>query len=200
MLKIGLTGGIGSGKSTVAKIFEENNINVIDADKIAREVLEFYPTINKKIRMSFGNSFFDNEGNLKRKQLGNFIFSDKSKQVILENIILPYIKKEIFSRFDKYNIQGEKICILDAPTLIEQGLNKQMDYNVLVYVDIQTQFERIKKRDGLTEKEIRQRIEAQISLDEKKKIVDFVIDNTKDRIFTKEQVNDIINRLRQLQC
>ncbi len=89
MMKVGLTGGIGSGKSTVSNILREKNIPVIDADIIAREILEIYPDILKEIEECFGKEFFDKEGRLKRRELGNYVFKDKGLLDELERIMLP---------------------------------------------------------------------------------------------------------------
>lgn len=195
MIKIGLTGGIGSGKSTVSNILKEYNIPVIDADIIARDVLLKYPQIVRNIKIQFGETFFDEKGNLKRRELGNYIFKEKSRKEKLEAITLPFIIKEIFDKVEKYNKQGDKLCVVDAPTLIEVGLYKYMDYNMLIWVDEITQINRVKQRDLLSEELIKDRIKMQMSLDEKKRYVDFVIDNTKSVAHTKEQVDTVLKKI-----
>ena len=97
MFKIGLTGGIGSGKSTVSKMLKALSITVIDADIVAREVLILYPQILEKVRLYFGDSFFDEFGELKRRELGDFIFKNEAKRKQYETIILPYIIEHIFN-------------------------------------------------------------------------------------------------------
>lgn len=195
MLKIGLTGGIGSGKSTVSQLFKENGIRVIDCDVISREIFVLYPKSLEEIRNVFGNDFFDEVGNLKRKELGNYVFKENSLKTKLENITLPYIIEEVFKRIAQYKENGEKICVVDAPTLIEVGLHSVMDINILVWVDNVTQFLRVKKRDFISEEQILNRIESQIPLEEKKKYVDFIIDNSKNLECTKEQFLQILNKL-----
>jgi dephospho-CoA kinase len=195
VLKVGLTGGIGSGKSTISQMFRDNSIPVIDSDIISREIFVLYPEVSLNIRNKFGAQYFNADGSLKRRELGNLVFKDRIKKQILEDITLPFIIKEIFKRIDKYNSLGEKMCIIDAPTLIEVGLNKVMDCTVLVWVDVNTQFIRVKKRDLLKEEEVMNRIEAQMPLDEKKKYADFVIDNSKDLEHTKEQFKEVLQKL-----
>ena len=195
MIKVGLTGGIGSGKSTVSAIFKEFNIPIIDADVIARDVLTIYPEIKTNIKNIFGESFFDEEDKLRRKELGNFIFEDEEKTKELENIFIPFIKKEIFDKIEELDNLGRKICIVDAPTLIEQGLNKEMDYNILVSVEIDTQVKRIRKRDNLSDEEIMKRIESQMPLDKKKKYVDYLICNDGDLENTRMQTIEILKIL-----
>lgn len=196
MLKVGLTGGIGSGKSTVSSILKEKGIAVIDADVVSREVHALYPELTRKIKLSFGEGFYDADGNLKRKELGNYIFQNPGERKKLEDIVLPYIIREIFIRLQEYAKKGESWCILDAPTLIEQGLHQQMNFNILVWVDRQTQIERVMRRDGLTEQQVISRINAQMSLDRKKEFADFIIDNSKDLLTTRNQVERILAELK----
>ncbi|WP_035288269.1 dephospho-CoA kinase [Clostridium sp. KNHs214] len=197
MLKIGLTGGVGSGKSTVSNILREQGIKIIDADLISREVLNIYPEIKEKIKAAFGEDFLDEEGNLERRQLGNYIFKQDERRKKLERIIMPYIKKEIDLRFEAYEKSGEYICVLDAPTLIEQDIYKHMHKNILVWVDRNTQIKRVMTRDDFTEKQVLDRIKSQMHLDEKKKHVDFIIDNSKDLLNTRKQINNIIAMIKK---
>lgn len=114
--------------------------------------------------------FLDNNGELKRKEFGSYIFKNKNKRIEYENIIMPYIKKETFEIIKALEKNKESICVLDAPTLIEQGLYKYMDINILVWVDKDVQISRVKKRDGLSTAEVINRINSQMSMEEKKKI------------------------------
>lgn len=192
MLRVGLTGGIGSGKTTISSLLKEKGIPVVDADIIAREVLMEYPTILEIIKEKFGMRFIDPKGELIRREFGNFIFKNPVKRLEYEEIIMPYIKKEIFNQMDQYEKLGEVACIVDAPTLIEQGLNECMDFNILVWVDRKTQIERVKERDKLKYKEVLDRINSQMSLNEKRKIVDFIIDNNFTIEETKKQVEKLV--------
>ncbi|EPY2304965.1 dephospho-CoA kinase [Clostridium sporogenes] len=191
IFKIGLTGGIGAGKSTISEMIKEKNIPVIDADKISREVLRLYPEILIKVKEVFGKEFLDDNGELKRREFGSYIFRNKNKRIEYENIIMPYIIKETFRRVKELEENKEQICVLDAPTLIEQGLYKYMDINILVWVDKNTQINRVVKRDRLTTGEVINRINAQMSMEEKKKFVDYIIDNSKDIENTKGELDKI---------
>lgn len=197
MIKIGLTGGSGSGKTTVSEIIKNFGIPVIDADIISREVLIKYPQINDSIRKEFGDDYFETDGNLKRRKLGNIVFKDKVLRQKLENLIIPYIKKEIFQKIDELETRGEKYCVVDSPTLFESGFNRFMDYIVLVYVDKNTQFNRIKSRDLLNENEIKNRINSQIKVEDIIPIVDFVIRNNgtldETKIYVEQMINNIYN-------
>ncbi len=195
MLKVGLTGGIGSGKSTVTNLFLQNNIPVIDADKVSREIFYIYPNVKKEIRQDFGDEYFDEQGCLKRRQLGNLVFKNNEFRLMLERITLPYIIDEIFKRIQQYNEAGVRICVVDAPTLIEVNLHKHMDLNILVWVDLETQIKRVESRDLLSIEEITNRIKAQIPLDEKKNYVDFIIDNRGSLQATKEQFEAMLTKI-----
>lgn len=192
MIKIGLTGGIGTGKSTVSKMIMASGIKVLDADLVARNVLQVYPEILQKIRIEFGDAYFDWRGEFRRKEFGNHIFRFPQERIKYEEIIIPYIKKEIYEALKRYEENGEKIIVLDAPTLIENGLHKDMDYVILVYADINTQIQRVKARDRLSNGDVNTRINSQMQLEEKKKFANIIIDNNGDLVSTQKQVEGII--------
>ncbi|MDY4079920.1 MAG: dephospho-CoA kinase [Clostridium sp.] len=192
MIKIGLTGGIGTGKSTVSKMIMASGIKVLDADLVARNVLQVYPEIFQKIRIEFGDGFFDWRGEFRRKEFGNHIFRFPKERIKYEEIIIPYIKKEIYEALKRYEENGEKIIVLDAPTLIENGLHKDMDYVILVYADTNTQIQRVKARDRLSNGDVNTRINSQMQLEEKKKFANIIIDNNGDLVSTQKQVEGII--------
>lgn len=195
MIKIGLTGGIGSGKSTVSKMLIENGFKLIDADVIAKNVLIKYPEIIDKIKIEFGTGFFDWRGEFRRREFGNHIFRFPKQRKKYEDIILPYINKEIFDALDDYEQAGEKIVIIDAPTLIENNLHTYMDYIIVVWVDNNTQIIRLKNRDRLSRDEAINRLNAQLSLDKKRDYAHIIIDNNGDLLKTKEQVEKVIEFL-----
>ncbi|WP_326514216.1 dephospho-CoA kinase [Clostridium intestinale] len=195
MLKVGLTGGIGTGKSTVSKFLKDAGFPIIDADVISREVLDKYPDILKRIRKEFGEGFFDWKGEFRRKEFGNHIFRFPRLRARYEEMIIPYIIKEIDEAFKKLEDKKAKIVILDAPTLIENNLHEVMDLVVVVWADHNTQLSRIKDRDRLGTGEALQRINAQLSLEKKKEYANIIIDNSKDILSTEVQVRDLIGIL-----
>lgn len=191
MLKIGLTGGIGSGKTTVANMFRSLGYPIIDADNIAREVLKKHPQIIKKIGEEFGWQFIDDDFNLKRREFGGYIFKHPLERKRYEMLIIPYIKEEIFNTFKEYEDEGFSVAVLDAPTLIENKLHEAMDFNILVYVNKETQVKRVIIRDGLSEDEILNRINSQMTLEEKKDKVNFILDNSLGLEETEVQFKEI---------
>ncbi|OPJ63740.1 dephospho-CoA kinase [Clostridium oryzae] len=195
MLKVGLTGGIGSGKSNALSIFRENGISVIDADVVSRDVLKLYPELISKLKACFGEAFFDEKGELNRRKLGDFIFKYPHERKKLEDIMIPVIKTEINKRFGKYEKLDEKICVLDAPTLIENKLDGDMDINILVWVDKENQIKRVMERDKMDKEAALDRINSQMNLDEKKNYVDFIVDSSGDFENTKAQIENIIRIL-----
>ncbi|GAA0077611.1 dephospho-CoA kinase [Clostridium sp. CTA-5] len=198
MIKIGLTGGIGTGKSTISSMFRNENFIVIDADMTAKEVLEKNPQILDRVKIEFGSGFFDWRGEFRRREFGNHIFKFPKQRKKYEDIIMPYIKNEIKNKVEKYEKQGEKVVIIDAPTLIENGMHEEVDYVVLVCADNKTQIQRVKQRDNLTQAETISRINAQMPLNEKKNYSNIIIDNNGDLIDTQKQVYDLIDFIKIL--
>ncbi|MEW8993176.1 dephospho-CoA kinase [Clostridium sp.] len=196
ILKVGLTGGIGCGKSTISMIFRENSIPVIDADEISRKVLVNHPDILLEIRKSFGDEYFDENGEFLRRKMGNLIFSDKSRKVQYENIIMPHIFHDIFSEIKEYNDVGEEICIIDAPTLIENKLHTYMDKIIVVIASEEIQIERVMRRDNFSMEEAIIRVNNQMSTKEKCKFADFIIDNSGNLQETRIKVMKVISKLK----
>jgi len=193
MIKIGLTGGIGTGKSTVSDILKGEKFKIIDADIIAKEVLEKNPEILDMVRTQFGSGFFDWRGEFRRKEFGNHIFRFPKQRVKYEDIIMSYIKQSIEENIKVYEKKGEKIIIIDAPTLIENNLHIEMDYVILVYADNSVQIQRVMNRDKLTKVEAVSRINSQMSMEAKKEFANIIIDNNTDLIDTQKQVYDLID-------
>lgn len=197
-LIFGLTGGIATGKSTVAHMFTSFEIPIIDADILAREVVEPGEEAYEKIVETFGKDILKNDQTLNRKKLGKIIFSDEKKRKQLNQITHPIIRKEMQRQKDVYIQQGEKCVILDIPLLFENNLTKEVDYTVVVYTTKETQLKRLMKRDCLTEEEAKQRINAQMSIEKKRKRADYLIDNNGTKKETFEQVKDLLSQFDML--
>lgn len=193
MVKFGLTGGIGTGKSTVSQILKSENFNIIDADTIAKEVLERNPQILEIVREQFGSGFFDWRGEFRRKEFGNHIFRFPKQRIKYEDIIMPYIKQAIEDNIKLHEKKGEKILIIDAPTLIENNMQDKMDYIILVHAENSVQIQRVMNRDKLTKVEAVSRINSQMSMEEKKEFANIIIDNNGELIDTQKQIYDLID-------
>ena len=198
MIKIGLTGGIGSGKSTVSAMLKEAGFPIIDADIIAKSVLEKYPEILEKVKIDFGVGFFDWRGDFRRKEFGNHIFRFPKQRIKFEAIILPYIVREIEEELQALEKKGEKRVIVDAPTLIENDLHKEMDYVILVWVDSNTQLQRVRSRDALSREDAINRINAQMPLERKKDFANIIIENNDTLLKTKVQVESLTEFLKAI--
>lgn len=198
MIKIGLTGGIGSGKSTISFMLKEAGFNIIDADIIAKEVLNKYPEILEKVRIEFGSGFFDWRGNFRRKEFGNHIFRFPKQRVKYEGIIIPYIKNEIYKEIEDLEQKGADFVIVDAPTLIENNLHNDMDYVILVWVDNNTQVQRVRARDALSREEAMNRINSQMPLERKKDFANIIIENNDTLTKTKIQVDLLVEFLKAM--
>ncbi len=198
MLKVGITGGIGSGKSTVTNMLKDKCFRIIDADIVSREIFIIYPEVMGKIKGEFGDEFFNKEGKLNRKEFGNYIFKSDTRRKKLENIMMPFITREINIRMKMCEGENIKLCFLDAPTLIENNLHTSMDMNILVWVSSDIQIQRVISRGGLNLEETMDRIRAQMPIDEKKKYADYIIDNGGSVENTKIQLELIITKLERL--
>ena len=174
MVKIGLTGGIATGKTTISKYLSSLGIPVIDADLIAREVLTIYPEILEYLRKTYGDRVFSH-GNLDRRALGRIVFQDKEALSSYLQVIMPRIRQEIEKRLEK---SEEECIVLDAPLLFEEGFQKDVDLTITVYAQEKVQLQRLKERDGFTEEEARRRISAQMDLKEKRDRSTYVLNNS----------------------
>jgi dephospho-CoA kinase len=189
---VGLTGGIASGKSTVSAILREHNIPVIDADIIAREVVEPGKEAYNQIVKRFGRDILEEDGTLNRSALGEIVFNDEQKRQQLNAIVHPAVRKEMLSKRDYY-LQNERSVILDIPLLFESNLTHLVDKVLLVYVDEEVQLKRLIERNGFSEREALARIQAQDPLKDKVAKSDEIINNNGSKEETREKVTHIID-------
>lgn len=194
MKVIGITGGIGSGKSTVSNIIKNNNFPVIDCDEISRELTQNDDAVLSEISRCFGDSVFDDNGNLLRQELANIVFSDSSKKKILEDIVVTRIFEIVRDDLSKHRSLGTKLVFIDAPLLIETGLNRLCDICVLVTADIETRINRVEKRDGISRDRVLERINNQMPESEKKAVADELIDNSGSIDYLNNSVERLINK------
>lgn len=191
---IGLTGSISTGKTQVSNYLRNRGEKVIDADLIAREVVDLGP-VKEKIKEAFGDDIYKDD-ELDRKALGEIVFRDKEKRQVLNEIEHPEIYMIILEEIK--NSKGR--VFVDIPLLFEsEELNKKYNLNFdeiwLVYVDRETQIKRLMKRDDISEDFALEKINSQMSLEEKKKLADLVIDNSRGLEDTFRQVEENLKRL-----
>jgi dephospho-CoA kinase len=193
---IGLTGGIGSGKSIVAGMFKSLGARIIDADRISRDVMVPGSEVYKKVVNVFGEGILKDDQTIDRKKLGDMIFGNPEKIALLNECTHPEIFREIDRRVKEIRQKTpDALIIVDAALLVETGAYKTFDKLVVVYVDEETQLKRLKERDGFTDEEVTKRISSQMPLKEKVKYTDFVIYNDKGLEDTRRQVIDIYKTL-----
>jgi len=190
---LGLTGGIGSGKSMVASMFAQLGAEVIDADQLAREVVEPGQPALQEIATAFGSDVLMPDGRLDRGKLARIIFADPVSRARLNAITHPRIQERMATEMA---LRGSRpgLLILDIPLLYENDRASTVGAVIVVWVDSKTQLRRLNERDGLTVDEARQRIAAQMPLDEKRARADLVVDNSGSRENTRRQVEAIYRR------
>lgn len=184
---LGLTGGIATGKSSVVAIFKECGFPIIDADIIAREVVEPGTPGLKEVVSAFGSKVLNSDGSLNRKKLGAIIFSDSKKRNLLNQTLSVFIKEAILAEIEKKK-EIASLVIVDIPLLYEGGYDQFVDQVAVVYVPEKVQLSRLMKRDNLSEKGALQRIESQLSIEEKKQKADILFDNQKSIEETKKNI------------
>ena len=179
MLKVGLTGSIAVGKSFVLDILRELGARTIDADAVAREVVEPGTLGLKAVVEEFGNQILNPDGSLNRAALGSIVFADDAKRQMLNSILHPFIiarQDEIMRQWE--NETPQAIAVIDAALMIESGGYKRLDRLIVVHCQPQIQLERLMKRDDISHEEAERRIKAQMPQEEKKIHADYLIDTS----------------------
>lgn len=199
---IGLTGGIGTGKSTVSQILQEKKFPVIDLDTISHEVIKI-PKVIEKIVENFGKEVLENSGNfenennairISREKLGKIIFENKEKRLLLNSIMHPEILHTMREQISKYK-KNNKIIFVEIQLLFEVQWEKEFDYILLISAKKSTQIRRILERDKRSENDALNIINSQLPLDEKKKRSDFVIENDGNIEELKEKIDKFLEYL-----
>ena len=198
MVIAGLTGGIGTGKSTVAAMFQEAGAIVIDADKIAFDVVKKGKPAWKEIVSRFGEKVLGPDNEINRTLLGDIIFNNASEKEVLNKIVHPKVFEEMGKMITSIEkTTPDSIVILDVPLLIESGLNKMLPHNILVYIPQALQLKRLMDRDKTSKADAMSRIRSQMSIEEKKSFADIIIDNTGSLEETRPQVLKVFNGLKR---
>lgn len=192
-LVIGLTGSIGTGKSTVSQMLKEHNIPVIDADVIAREVVKPGEPAYNQIVDAFGEEILLPGGEIDRKKLGEIVFGEEKKRKQLNGIVHPAVRERMLADRDRLADQKENVIVLDIPLLYESGLTHFVEKVIVVYVTEETQLKRLRERDGTSKEEALRRINSQLSIEEKSRMADKIIDNNGTLQETKQQVEQLLS-------
>ena len=195
MKLIGLTGGIASGKSTVAAILRRLGAAIINADDLSREVVQPGQEAWQKIIDSFGEQILQEDQTLDRKQLRKIVFDNREARQKLEAIIHPRVRSLAEQRVRELAAAGSSIIVYEVPLLFENQIHLWLRPVILVACDMATQKNRLQKRDRLTDTEAQQHLEAQMSLADKRKLADYVIDNNGSLEELEQQVRAVLQKI-----
>ena len=197
---IGLTGGIGTGKSTVSRKLRERGYPVIDLDVISREVIEYPEVIDELVR-NFGIEILESQNNISgkksisRNKLRQTVFKEEKKVGVLNSIMHPPIVEEMRRQIENLK-KNYKTVFVEVQLLFEAKLEKEFDLTVLVYADKKTQLERVLKRDGRKEEEVQQIINVQMDMTEKRRLSNYIIENNGDSGMLDLEIEKFIKKLK----
>ncbi len=192
MVILGLTGGIATGKSTVAKMFIDEGIPVIDTDKIARDLLQKGTDTYHKIVECFSEDILFVNNDINRKKLGQIIFRNSKKRLQLNDLIHPKVREIVEYELERNRKLEKKIVVVDVPLLFETDYHKLVDKSIVVFCNSKEQISRLMSRDNIEKEYAMMKINAQMDLAEKVKIADYVIDNSLSILNTKKDFTKIL--------
>jgi len=199
MLVIGLTGGVASGKTTVSEVLREEGAILIDADQIARELVQPKTEAWQELVRAFGNEILERDGSIRRQKLASLIFSNPRQRSVLDRILHPRIREEIRRRLKGIEQKNpEALVVIDAPLLIETGGHREMDKVIVVACTETQQIERLRRRSQLSEDQARAMLSSQMPLEEKKRVADYVIGNDGSPEETRRKARDIFRELKEI--
>lgn len=195
MKVMGLTGGIATGKTTAASMLRQLGARIVDADELAREIVQPGKEAWREIVEAFGQDILREDGTIDREKLRRIVFQDEKKRQRLEAITHPRIRSLATQRLQKLVAEGAEIVVYVAPLLFENRVHLWLRPVILVACDLATQKERLRKRDGLSEEEIQRHLNAQMPLDEKRRLADIVIDNSGTLEDLQKRVKEVWEKL-----
>jgi len=198
MLRVGLTGGIATGKSTVGMMFIELGCHLIDADRITHGLLQPGQAVHAAVVQAFGQRILTQDGTINRKILGEIVFQDPQARSTLNGLVHPAViqrQREWLNEMEASDPRG--ISIVDAALMIEVGTYKNYDKVIVVTCRPEVQKQRLRVRSGLSEEEAEARIRSQMPLEEKARHADYVVDNSGDLAATRRQVAEVNSKLRE---
>lgn len=178
MYRVGLTGSIAAGKSTVARRLREHGVPVLDLDQIAHDIMRRGGSAFEPVVREFGEGVLDREGQIDRKRLGAIVFADPSARARLNAIVHPLVRDEESNRVAALEVAGHRSAVIEAALLIEGGQAARFDHLVVVGCDDETQIARLMARDGISKEQARQKIAAQMSFAQKRAHAHRVIDTS----------------------
>ena len=189
-LILGVTGNIASGKSTVAKELARRGATVLDADQLAREVVESGSSVLKKLVKLFGTEILQQDGDLDRDRLGQMVFADVKVRAMLNQIMHPEIAKKSVEQLQQLqNNPDLPLIVYEAPLLFEVGAESRVDKVLVVKIDPEEQLKRLMSRDGLSEERAQQRMSSQMTQQQKLERADYIIDNSGSLAETQQQID-----------
>ena len=196
MLKVGLTGGLGSGKSTASKFFKSLGAFILDADNTAKKLIESDEKVKEELIKEFGTDIMDASSNVDKKKLARVAFQDEDHQQRLNYVVHPHIRRAIDKCFDKTLDEGKhELFIVDAALIYESGYDAHLDYIIVVTAQLKHRMERALNRNTLTRDEILKRIEFQWPEKEKTNLADFVVHNDGTENDLKNQIVELYKKL-----
>jgi len=196
MIVAGMTGGIASGKSTVADMLARQGARVLDADRIAREAVRKGTPAHAEIIAHFGETMLQEDGEIDRSRLAKLVFNDETARKLLERIVHPFVKKEIVRLLERIRREDpHAVVILDVPLLFEAGMERDLDDIIVVYVPKAVQIRRLMARDGSSRAEALARIRSQMPLEKKRDLAKRVIDNSGSLENTWSQTLEVYRQL-----
>lgn len=175
MVTVGITGGLGAGKSTASKFLEEKGAYVFNADVVAKELLKSDPDIKKQLIDAFGMEIIK-DGEIDSERLAKISFASEENQNIINNIVHPCVIEEFSKKLEELNNRYD-LVIVDAPLIFESGFDSHLDYTVLIYSTYKTRLERALRRENLSREDILRRMELQMPEEEKRELASFIIEN-----------------------
>ena len=196
MIKVGLTGGIGCGKSTVSLLFEKWGAYILDADSVAKDILNHNETAQSEIIAEFGTDVLGRSGNIDKSKLARIAFQDENHQLRLNTIIHPYVFDEIDSNFNLIlSTKKHEIFVVDAALIYESGADTHMDYVIVVTSHLKLRTQRVMERGGLTREEFLKRLELQWPDEDKVHMADFVIHNNSTEEELSVEAKNVFDRI-----
>jgi len=194
-----LTGGVASGKTTVSQVLKEEGAYIIDADRMARELVRPQTPAWKKLVRAFGKDILREDGSIHRKKLADKVFADLRQRKLLNQILHPRIRKEMERRAKEIGQKDpEAVVVIDAPLLVELGDHRKMDKLIVVTSTQTQQIERLKERDGISSEEALRIFSSQMPMEDKVKLADFVIRNEGSLQETKKETREVYKELKKV--